>query len=66
MGSNLSTCPLGIAACLSKNSFTDSKLKTCETSIILNTNLIYKYVVIFIFIYEWQSVRVCQNPNNAG
>lgn len=25
-----------------------------------------KYVVIFIFIYEWQSVRVCQNPNNAG
>ena len=26
----------------------------------------YKYVVIFIFIYEWQSVRVCQNPNNAG
>ena len=27
---------------------------------------VIKYVVIFIFIYEWQSVRVCQNPNNAG
>ena len=26
----------------------------------------YKYVVIFIFIYEWQSVRMCQKSNKCG